>query len=57
MPVVSNVVTTGNDTGTKNGTVRFGLCLVFCLRHYYHNESKPFLYMDMAYSKFYSMHA
>ena len=54
VPAVSNVVTTGNGTGTKNGTVYFGLCLlaVFCLRRYYCSESKPILYLDMVYCKF-----
>ena len=35
VPAVSNVVTNGNDTGTKNvskGTVRFGLSLISSLR-------------------------
>ena len=34
VPAVSNVVTNGNDTGTKNdlkGTVRFGLSLISSL--------------------------
>ena len=34
VPAVSNVVTNGNGTGTKNvlkGTVRLGLCLVSSL--------------------------
>ena len=31
VPAVSDAVTTGNGTGTKNGTVHFGLCLVSSL--------------------------
>ena len=31
VPAVSNVVTTGNGMGTKNGTVRLGLSLVSSL--------------------------
>ena len=52
VPAVSNVVTNGNSTGTKNvlkGTVRFGLCLVSCLlssRRYYCSKSKAILYLD-----------
>ena len=58
MPVVSNVVTNGNGTGTKNvlkGTVCFGLCLVYSLlssRCYYCSESKTILYLDTVYFKF-----
>ena len=58
MPVVSNVVTNGNGTGTKNvlkGTVRFGLSLVSSLlssRRYYCSESKTILYLDTVYCKF-----
>ena len=58
MPVVSNIVTNGNGTGTKNvlkGTVRFGLSLVSSLvssRRYYCSESKPILYLDTVYRKF-----
>ena len=57
MPAVSNVVTNGNGTGTKNvfkGTVCFGLSLVSCLlslRHYYCSESKTILYLDTVYCK------
>ena len=48
VPAVSNVVTNGNGTGTKNvlkGTGRFGLTLVSCLlslRRYYCSESKNY---------------
>ena len=58
MPAVSNVVTNGNGTGTKNvlkGSVRFGLSLVSSLlssRCYYCSESKTILYLDTAYRKF-----
>ena len=58
MPAVSNVVTNGNGTGTKNvlkGTVRFGLNLVSSLlssRRYYCSESKTILYLDTVYCKF-----
>ena len=57
MPVVSNVVTNGKGTGTKNvlkGTVRFGLSLVSSLlssRRYYCSESKTILYLDTVYRK------
>ena len=57
MPVVSNIVTNGNGTGTKNvlkGTVRFGLSLVSSLlssRRYYCSESKTILYLDTVYRK------
>ena len=56
--VVSNVVTNGNCTGTKNvlkGTVRFGLSLVSSLlssRRYYCSESKIILYLNTVYRKF-----
>ena len=55
---VSNIVTTGNSTSTKNvlkGTVRFGLSLVSSFqssRRYYCNESKTILYLDTVYCKF-----
>ena len=55
---VSNVVTNGNGTGTKNvlkGTVRFGLSLVSCLlslRRYYCSKSKAILYLDTINCKF-----
>ena len=58
MPAISNVVTNGNGTGTKNvlkGTVRFGLSLVSSLlssRRYYCSESKTILYLDTVYRKF-----
>ena len=58
VPAVSNVVTNGNGTGTKNvlkGTVRFGLSLVSCLlssRRYYCSESKTILYLDTVNCKF-----
>ena len=58
VPAVSNVVTTGNGTGTKNvlkGTVRFGLSLVSSLlfsRRYYYSESRTILYLDTVYCKF-----
>ena len=53
VPAVSNVVTNGNGTGTKNvlkGTVRLSLSLVsslLSLRRYYCSESKTILYLDM----------
>ena len=58
VPVISNVVTNGNGTGTNNvlkGNVRFGLSLVSSLlssRCYYCSESKPILYLDTVYCKF-----
>ena len=58
VPVVSNVVTNGNVSGTKillKGTVRIGLSLVSCLmssRRYYSSESKTILYLDTMYCKF-----
>ena len=58
MPVVSNVVTNGNDTDTNDvlkGTVRYGLSSVsslLCSRRYYCSESKTILYLDMVYHKF-----
>ena len=58
VPAVSNVVTNGNGTGTKNvfeGTVRFGLSLVFSLLsswRYYCSECKTILYLDMVYCGF-----
>ena len=58
MPVVSNVVTNGNGTGTKNvlkGTMRFGLSLAsspLSLRRYCCSESKTILYLDTVYRKF-----
>ena len=58
LPAVSNVVTNGNATGTKNvlkRTVRFGLSLVFSFlssRHYYCSKSNTILYLDMVYYKF-----
>ena len=58
MPAVSNVVTNGNGTGTKNvlkGTVRFGLNLVSSLlssRRYNCSESKTIIYLDTVYCKF-----
>ena len=58
VPAVSNVVTNGNGTGTKNvlkGTVRFGLSLVSSLlssRHYYCSENKTILYLDTVHCKF-----
>ena len=58
MQAVSNVVTNGNDTGTKNVlkvTVRFGLSLVSSFlssRCYYCGESKTILYLDTVYCKF-----
>ena len=57
-PAVSNVVTNGNGTSTKNvfkGTVRFALSLVSSLlstRRYYCSESKTILYLDTVYCKF-----
>ena len=58
VPAVSNVLTNGNGTGTKNvlkGTVRFGLSLVSSIlssRRYYCSESKSILYLDTVYYKF-----
>ena len=58
VPVISNIVTNGNGTGTKNvlkGTVRFGLSSVSSLlssRRYYCSESKLILYLDTVYCKF-----
>ena len=57
VPAVSNVVTNGNGTCTKNvlGTVRFGLSLVsslLSLWRYYCSESKTILYLDTVYCKF-----
>ena len=61
VPVVSNVVTNGNGTGTKNFlkvTVRFGSSLVSSLLsswRYYCSESKTILYLDTSTVSFYSM--
>ena len=58
VPAISNVVTNGNGTGTKNvlkGTVSFGLSLVsslLSLWRYYCIESKTVLYLDIVYCKF-----
>ena len=58
MPAVSNVVTNGNGTGTKNvleRTVRFGLSLVSSFLsswYYFCSESKAILYLDTDYCKF-----
>ena len=58
MQAVSNVVTNGNGTGTKNVikvTVRFGLSLVSSFlssRRYYCNESNTILYLDIVHCKF-----
>ena len=58
MLAVSNVVTYGNGTGTKNvlkGTVRFGLSLVSSVlssRRYYCSENKTILHLDTVYRKF-----
>ena len=58
VPVVSNVVTNGNVSGTKNvlkGAVRIGLSLVTSLlssHRYYSSESKTILYLDTMYCKF-----
>ena len=58
VPAVSNLVTNGNGTGTKNvlkGTVRFGLSLASSLLsswRYYCSESKTILYLDTVYCKF-----
>ena len=58
VPAVSNVVTNGNGTGTKNvlkRTVRFGLSLVSSLlssRRYYCSKSKTILYLETVYCKF-----
>ena len=66
VPAVSNIVTTGNGTGTKmwNRALQF-LCLVssllstaLLLQRYYCSKSKPILYLDTVYYyKFYSMHS
>ena len=63
VPAVSNAVSTGNGTGTKNVLkwnrapwfVYFVCVLVSCLRRYFHSESKPILYLDMVYCMF-SLH-
>ena len=58
VPAVSNVVTNGNGTGTKNvlkGTIRFGFNLVSNLLsswRYFCSESKAILYLDTVYCKF-----
>ena len=58
VPAVSNVVTNGNGTGTKNvlkGTVRFSFSLVSSLlssRRYYCSESKTTVYLDTVYCKY-----
>ena len=58
MPAVSNVVTKGNGTVTKNvlkGTLRYGFSLVSSLlssRRYYCSESKTLLYLDTVNCKF-----
>ena len=58
VPAVSNVVTNGNSTGTKNvlkGTMRFGLSFVSCLlssQCYYCRKSKAILYLDTVNCKF-----
>ena len=58
LQAVSNIVTNGNCTGTKNvlkGTVHFSLSLVFSFqssRRYYCNESKTILYLYTVYCKF-----
>ena len=57
VPSVSNVVTNGNGTGTKNvlkGAMRFGLTLVSSLlssRRCYCSESNTILYLDTVYCK------
>ena len=58
VPAVSNVVTNGNGTGTKNvlkGTVHFCLSLVSSLlssQRYYCSESKTILCLDTVNCKF-----
>ena len=58
VPAVSNVVTNGNGTGTKNvlkRTVRSGLSLVSSLlssRRYYCSRSKNILYLNTVYCNF-----
>ena len=58
VPAISNVVTNGNGTGTKNvlkGTMRLGLSLVYSFlssQRYYCSERKPILYLDTVYCKF-----
>ena len=58
MPTVSNVVTNGNGTGTKNvfkETMRFDSSLVSSLlssRRYYCSESTNILYLDTVYCMF-----
>ena len=53
VPAVSNVVTTGNGTGTIN-VLKWNRVLGFevSIRRYYCSESKPILYLDMVYCKF-----
>ena len=57
VPAISNVVTNGNSTGTKNvlkRTVRFDLSLVSSFlssQRYYCTESKTILYLDTVYCK------
>ena len=57
VPAISNIVTNGNGTGTKNvlkRTVRFDLSLVssfLCSRRYYCSESKTIFYLDTVYCK------
>ena len=61
VPAVSNVVTNGNGTGTKNvlkGTVHFSLSLVSSLlssRRCYCSKSKTILYLDTVYCKFFTL--
>ena len=58
VPAVSNVVTNGNGTGTKNvlkETMHFGLSLVSSLlssRCYYCSKSNTILYLDTVYCRF-----
>ena len=54
MPAVLNVVTTGNDTGTKN-VLKWNCALGFefsIQSSVYGAESKPILYLDTVYCKF-----
>ena len=59
VPAVSNVVTTGNGTGTKNVLKRnsalgfeFSIHPIISLRRYYCSESMPILYLDTVCCKF-----
>ena len=60
VPAVSNVVTNGKGTSTKNVLMEScaTVCVkypVFCPWRYYCSENNPILYLDTVYCKFYSM--